>query len=66
MAESTELKKGGDAEARPAEFPRAVRRVDAQRVAIGGLAPGDYRVFATVRDGKGAAATANLPFRVGE
>ena len=66
MAESTELKKGGDAETRPAEFPRAVRPVDAQRVAISGLAPGDYRVFATVRDGKGAAATANLPFRVGE
>ena len=31
MAESTDLKLGGDAEARPAEFPRAVRRVDAQQ-----------------------------------
>ena len=66
MAESTDLKKGGDTEGRPVEFPRAVRRVDARRIAIGGLAPGNYRVFATVRDGKGAAATANLPFRVGE
>jgi hypothetical protein len=67
MAESTDLGKGGDAEARPERFPHAVQRLDAQQhVAIAGLAPGHYRVFATVRDGKGAAATANLPFRVGE
>jgi Glycosyl hydrolases family 2, TIM barrel domain len=66
LAESTDLKLGGDAEGRPAEFPRAVRRVDARQVAISGLAPGNYRIFATVRDGKGAAATANVPFRVGE
>jgi hypothetical protein len=43
-----------------------VRRVDARQIAISGLAPGNYRIFATVRDGKGAAATANVPFRVGE
>jgi hypothetical protein len=43
-----------------------VRRIDAQRIAISGLAPGNYRIFATVRDGKGAAATANVPFRVSE
>jgi hypothetical protein len=66
MAESSDLKKGGDAEALPPQFDRAVRRVDARRVAIGGLAAGNYRVFVTVRDGRGAAATANTPFRVGD
>jgi hypothetical protein len=66
MAESTDLKKGGDAEARPAGFRAAVQPIDAKRTAIRGLAPGNYRIFATARDGKGAAATANAPFRVGE
>jgi hypothetical protein len=66
MAESTDLGKGGDAEARPADFARAVRQVDARthRVAVAGLAAGSYRLFAIVRDGKGAAATANVPFRI--
>jgi hypothetical protein len=66
LAESTELRKGGDAEARPAEFPGAARPVSAgaNHVAIDGLAPGSYRLFVTVRDGRGGAATANSPFRV--
>jgi hypothetical protein len=31
---------------------------------VTGLPPGNYRLFAIVRDGRGAAATANLPFQV--
>jgi hypothetical protein len=64
MAESTDLKTYGDAEAVPPVFPQAVREPGPKGVAIAGLQPGTYRLYVTVRDGKGAAATANLPFRV--
>lgn len=64
MAESTDLKTSGDAEQVPPVFPQAVREPGPKGAAISGLQPGNYRLFVTVRDGKGAAATANLPFRV--
>lgn len=64
MAESTENKKFGDAETVPQAFPQSLRDPGPKGVSIAGLQPGNYRLFATVRDGKGAAATANLPFRV--
>lgn len=64
MAESTDLKTSGDAEAVPPVFPQAVREPGPKGAAIAGLQPGSYRLFVTIRDGKGAAATANLPFRV--
>lgn len=64
MAESTDLKTSGDAEAVPPSFPQALREPGPKGVAIAGLQPGHYRLFVTVRDGRGAAATANLPFRV--
>lgn len=64
MAESTENRKFGDAEAVPQSFPQSLREPSPKGVGIAGLPPGHYRLFATVRDGKGAAATANLPFRV--
>lgn len=64
MAESTENKKFGDAEAVPQAFPQSLREPSPKGVSIAGLQPGNYRLFATVRDGRGAAATANLPFRV--
>lgn len=64
MGESTDLKTWGDAEQPPPVFPQAVRDPGPKGVAIAGLQPGNYRLFVTVRDGKGAAATANLPFRV--
>jgi hypothetical protein len=41
-----------------------LREPSPKGVGIAGLQPGNYRLFVTVRDGKGAAATANLPFRV--
>ncbi|WP_300302589.1 glycoside hydrolase family 2 TIM barrel-domain containing protein [Ferrovibrio sp.] len=64
MAESTDLRTSGDAEAAPPSFPQALREPGPKGVAIAGLQPGHYRLFVTVRDGRGAAATANLPFRV--
>lgn len=64
MAESSDLRKFGDAEAVPPSFPMALREPGPKGVGIAGLAPGNYRLFVVVRDGKGAAATANLPFRV--
>ncbi len=64
MAESTEHRKFGDAEAVPQAFPQSLREPGPKGVGITGLQPGNYRLFATVRDGKGAAATANLPFRI--
>lgn len=64
MAESTDLRVAGDKEAVPAAFPRATLGGDLNGVSIQGLNPGRYRLFLVLRDGKGAAATANLPFTV--
>jgi hypothetical protein len=56
---------GGDKEAAPPTFPEAIVKTDKQTATIvfpndGGL----YRLFATVRDGKGGGAVANVPLRV--
>ena len=65
MAESSDLKTWGDAEQPPPAFPQAIREPGPKGATIAaGLQPGNYRLFVTARDGKGAAATANLPFRV--
>jgi hypothetical protein len=64
LAESTDLKKGGDLESVPPDHSRALQGADAAATRVTGLPPGNYRLFAIVRDGRGAAATANLPFQV--
>ncbi len=66
LAESTDLKKGGDLESVPPDHSRALQVADAAaaRTRVAGLPPGNYRLFAIVRDGRGAAATANVPFQV--
>lgn len=65
MAEATDLRKGGDAEALPPRIPVAIRHADAASVRfIGPAQPGAYRLFLTVRDRHGKVATANLPFLV--
>ena len=64
MAESTDLRKGGDLEAVPRSHADALVSWDLTGARLGSLPAGQYRLFVTVRDGKGAAATANLPFLV--
>lgn len=62
MAEQKVRGVGGDAEPVPPAFP--VRNAGATEATIGDLEPGHYRLFVTVKDGRGAAATGNLPFEV--
>ncbi|WP_234051648.1 MULTISPECIES: glycoside hydrolase family 2 TIM barrel-domain containing protein [unclassified Xanthobacter] len=64
MAESTAPSLGGDPEPVPPSFPEAVHEAGPNMVRIGPLQPGAYRVFVTVRDGRGAAATGNVPILV--
>jgi hypothetical protein len=58
---------GGDREAVPPTFPDAIVESDARHavVRLPGE-PGGYRLFAYARDGRGAAATANVPLLVRE
>ncbi len=62
MAESTDLKHGGDAESVPPTFPEAVESGRGTDCTVTFPPPGAYRLFLVVRDGKGGASTANLPF----
>ncbi len=65
VAEATDLQLGGDAEAVPARIPVHVKHADAATVRfVAPDRPGAYRLFMTIRDRNGKAATANLPFLV--
>lgn len=64
MGESTARGVGGDREEEPPFFPEAVRQGGPTGARVSGLKPGRYRIFAEVRDGRGAAATVNMPFEV--
>jgi hypothetical protein len=64
MAESTDLKEAGDAETVPPSHDQALRAADNRGVWIKGLGPGNYRLFAYLRDGRGGGATVNVPFQV--
>lgn len=61
MAESKDVKEGGDAESVPLTFAEAVRS-DGAECTVTVPPKGGYRLFLVVRDGKGGASTANLPF----
>jgi hypothetical protein len=54
---------GGGAQERPGRVDGVVR-ADRTTATVSGVAPGDYRLYVYVLDGKGHAATANIPFRV--
>ncbi len=63
-AESTDRKSGGDAEAAPPSLPQYVPQKEGMKIRF--LVPrekGEYRLFVFLRDGKGHAGTANVPFR---
>jgi hypothetical protein len=62
MAESKDIKHGGDAESVPPLFPEAVEAGAGPECTVTFPAKGDYRLFLVVRDGQGGASTANLPF----
>jgi len=62
MAESRDIRHGGDEENAPASFPDAVQKVSGPDCILIFPSKGAYRLFLTVRDGKGGASTANLPF----
>lgn len=65
VAESTDTKVGGDKESAPPSFPDAI--ISQQGLGVTFRAPqkpGNYRLFVTVRDGKGGASKDNFPFQV--
>lgn len=65
LAEATDLRLGGDNEAAPRRVEVPLLAADAGHVRFHApKQPGAYRLFITVRDGRGKAATANLPFLV--
>lgn len=64
-AESTDTKVGGDREAEPLSFPDClVSAAKGEAVIRTPAKPGNYRLFAIVRDGKGGASAENFCFRV--
>ncbi len=65
IAESSDRKTGGDAEAAPPVIEGTLLSSEGTVAKLRApTEPGAYRVFVTVRDGRGWAGTANLPFRV--
>jgi hypothetical protein len=64
-AESTDRKEGGDAEKAPPVVPGLIRHAEGGEVAFDApMTPGAYRLFLTVRDGRGGASADNFPFFV--
>lgn len=64
--ESTDIKAGGDAEAKPEELPLRILP-GSKKGELRFRAPtkeGAYRMFVTIYDGQGNAATGNIPFFV--
>ena len=64
MPESTDLKDGGDAEARPEAITGLIVSQNAGSVVFKSPGAGVYRLFVYAADGYDQAAAANIPFRV--
>ncbi|MDR3460230.1 MAG: glycoside hydrolase family 2 TIM barrel-domain containing protein [Verrucomicrobiae bacterium] len=67
MPESTDLKTGGDFEAKPESVQDLIEEATGGEITMKAPPkPGAYRLFAYVFDGKGHAAHVNIPFFVDE
>jgi hypothetical protein len=65
VAESQDRKVGGDREKAPPDFSKCLETANAPTATFKAPAePGAYRLFVYIFDGKGHAATGNLPFQV--
>jgi hypothetical protein len=65
LPEATKLGQGGSFEPRPEGPAGAIAKTDpAGSATVKVATPGNYRVFGYVLDGKGKAATVNIPFQV--
>lgn len=65
IEESSDKKEGGDAEAVPPSVKDAVTSSGEGKATVRTPdKPGAYRLFVTVRDGKGGASAENIPFQV--
>ncbi len=65
VAESTDRKSGGDAEAAPPTFPECIVQTKDHFAQIRiPSKPGAYRLFLYLRDGKGGGSADNIPFLV--
>lgn len=64
MSETLVKNGAGEPEPIPPSHEQAIRDPSPAGVRIEGLKPGHYRVFVVVHDGRGAAATGNIPFEV--
>ena len=66
VAESTDIKIGGDKESVPPSFPNCIVGAEnGEAVIRAPEKPGNYRLFVTVKDGRGGAAAENFCFQVG-
>ncbi|MGI9519971.1 MAG: glycoside hydrolase family 2 TIM barrel-domain containing protein [Pirellulaceae bacterium] len=65
MANASSMVTGGDFQETPPAFPELIQQATEDGATIKApTEPGIYRVYAYVGDGNGAAAVANVPFRV--
>lgn len=64
LYESTDLREGGDAETRPDAVSMTNKEMKNNELQFEAPQAGKYRLFVYAYDGKGNAATANIPFLV--
>jgi len=65
VEENKKIGVGGEAEPVPASHPECITGTqDSSLTFTTPTTPGAYRLFLTIRDGKGGATTANVPFQV--
>ena len=65
VAESKDIKSGGDKESVPPSIPNCVIKTEGGKATVRTPSqPGEYRLFVTVKDGRGAAAAENFCFKV--